>query len=330
MVENRVKAFALFHQDRWSEEQIAEALGATLEDVERWLELEGAARKRLGTFPLTSLIPDRGHSPTDTKEKTCDEHGPYLSTKFSLNNPPKGMGEKATSFWTGCPNCNSILHAESIRRHDEIRNGTTSNRDAMRRDALRATGVPDRFLDCDIWNWQRGMDQQREVHDVVKSYCMSIEDVIQHGRCLVLFGASGTGKTHLACGIVRHVTEKGGTACYATLQDAIGRIRATYAKDSEVSEESVLKALCSVDMLVLDELGRQSDSVHEREMLFRILNRRYSDLRPTVLVSNLDRPKLIPFLGTALCDRLLEAGGRFLNFDWASQRSRRPPSTNEE
>jgi hypothetical protein len=40
--------------------------------------------------------------------------------------------------------------------------------------------------------------------------------------------------------------------------------------------------------------------------------------------------KLHQFIGQALADRLLEAGGRFINFDWASQRSRKTPETNKD
>ncbi len=322
MTDTKSKVFSLVHQDRLPIPEIAEMLGLTEDQVLAMAKSEGVARSKSGTVPLTSLIPDRGHTVTGRQPRTCDEHGPYESQQWTLNNAPERMPVAMRSFWSQCPECNRIGEAEVARRTAEIRN-RKANVDAMRKEALRASGIPERFLDCDVWHWQRGMDKQREVWETVKSYCIRIEDVIQHGRCLVLFGSSGTGKTHLACGIVRHVVEKGGTAKYLTIQDAIGLIRSTYNKGAEQTEDEMLAAICNVDMLVLDEIGRQSDSAHERESMFRILNRRYSDLRPTILVSNLERVGLFKFLGQALCDRLMEAGGRFLSFDWASQRSRR-------
>ena len=329
MTETRVKAFAMVHQDRLPIPEVAELLGITPEQVVALVKLEGASRQRAGTFPLTSAIPDRGHTVTATKDAVCDQHGPYLSQQWTINNPPERMPVDQRSFWGQCPQCDRIQQPEVERRTAEIRN-RKANQDALRKEALRASGVPERFLDCDVWHWQRGMDKQREVWDVVKSYCMRIEDVIQHGRCLVLFGQSGTGKTHLACGIIRHVCEKGGVGRYTTAGDAIGMIRSTYSKGADKTEEDAMAELCRVDVLVIDEVGRQSDSNHERETMFRVLNRRYSDLKPTVLVSNLDRVALFNFLGQAVCDRLMEAGGRFLNFDWASQRSRRPDSDTDK
>ena len=329
MTDNRVKAFAMVHQDRLSIPEVAELLGITPEQVVALVKLEGAARQKAGTFPLTSAVPDRGHTVTATKDAVCDQHGPYLSQQWTINNPPERMPVDQRSFWGQCPQCDRIQQPEVERRTAEIRN-RKANQDALRKEQFRASGIPERYIDCDVWHWQHGMEKQREVWEVVKSYCRRIEDVIQHGRCLVFFGEKGTGKTHLACGIVRHVVEKGGTAMYETVAGAVGRIRSTYSKGSSETERDVLDLFSRVDLLVLDEVGRQSDSAHDREMLFRILDLRYADLKPTVLASNLERKALYEFLGQALCDRLLEAGGRFLNFDWASQRSRRRPDSDTD
>lgn len=322
MTDNKTRAFAMVHQDRLPIAQIAEILGVSGEEVLRLAGVEGKARTKAGTFPLTSTVPDRGHTVTASEERVCDEHGPYTSDRWELNNPPEAMPAILRGFWSQCPTCDRMGQAEVERRTAEIRN-RKANQDALRREMFRASGIPERFLDKDVWRYQRGMPKQNEAWEAVKSYCMRIEDVIQNGRCLVLFGASGTGKTHLACGVVRHVIEKGGTALYITIQDAVGRIRSTYSKKGDSTEDEVLAEFQRVDVLAIDEIGRQSDSAHERETFFRILNRRYQDLRPTVLVSNLERKALHEFLGQAMCDRLLEAGGRFLNFDWASQRNRK-------
>ena len=312
----------MVHQDRLPVSQIAEILGVSTDEVVRMAGVEAKARTKAGTFPITSDRPDRGHRVAASEERVCDEHGPYTSDRWELNDPPESMPAKLRGFWSQCPTCDRIGQAEVERRTADVRN-RKANQDAMRREAFRASGIPERFLDKDVWHYQRGMPKQVEVWEAVKSYCMRIDDVIQHGQCLVLFGASGTGKTHLACGVARHVIEKGGTALYMTMQDAVGRIRSTYSKKADATEDEVLAEFTRVDVLALDEVGRQSDSAHERETFFRIMNRRYQDLRPTVLVSNLERKALHEFLGQAMCDRLLEAGGRFLSFDWASQRIRK-------
>jgi DNA replication protein DnaC len=264
--------------------------------------------------------------------RQCQKHGAFESVLSELRPQPVHPESRAPHRFqaaTSCPICNGEMQLEADRRHLEIMGGV-SERDRLRAAAFRAAGIPDRFKDCDIWHWQHGMDQQRRVWDAVRDYCTGLAHVVATGQCMVLLGAAGTGKTHLACGIVRHVIEKGGTARYATVLDAIGTIRATYSRGAEQSEQEAMEALCSVDVLALDEVGRQTDTGHEREMLFRILDGRYRNLRPTVLVSNLNRDKLSEFLGPAIVDRTREAGGRWLVLDWASQRNQRPRAAASE
>lgn len=258
--------------------------------------------------------------------RTCDQHGDYECVREQLVPAPVHLqtGRPVPVYAAStCPQCDRKKQREADVREAEIRGGMTE-RDRLRAAALREAGIPERFKDADVWHWQHGMDQQRRVWDVVRSYCTGFESVLQTGACLTMLGAPGTGKTHLAIGIVRHVIEKGGTALYTTAMDAVGRIRATFDKSTRSeTEQAALESMASVDLLAVDEVGRQTDSAHERETLFRILDARYRGLRPTVLVSNLNPTKLAAFLGEAVVDRLKEAGGRWLVFDWASHRSRR-------
>lgn len=258
--------------------------------------------------------------------RTCDQHGAYECIREELLPSPMHLvtGKAVRTYAaSSCPTCNAEKQREADIREQEIRGGMTE-RDRLRAAALREAGIPERFAGCTVWNWQHGMDQQRRVWDIVRDYCTGFEQVVATGRCLLMLGAPGTGKTHLLVGIVRHVVEKGGTALYTTALDAVGRIRATYDKATRVeSEEQAMGALATCDLLAIDEVGRQTDSAHEREMLFRILDKRYGNLKPTVLASNLPKDPLLKFLGAAVVDRLAEAGGKSLVFDWASQRSRR-------
>lgn len=137
---------------------------------------------------------------------------------------------------------------------------------------------------------------------------------------MILLGATGTGKTHLACGLLRHVIEKGGTGQYTTVMDMLGRIKATFSGKGE-TETDVIDELTKCDLLVIDEVGRSLDSNYEVAQFFRVLDKRYQWQKPTVLATNLTQPKLREFLGDAVVDRLREAGGALLSFDWASQRS---------
>lgn len=76
-----------------------------------------------------------------------------------------------------------------------------------------------------------------------------------------------------------------------------------------------------LDLLILDEIGAQLGTDWERLMLFKIINERYKQVLPTILISNLDRGQLSDYLGARIVDRMSEGGGTTLTLDWESYRS---------
>ena len=75
------------------------------------------------------------------------------------------------------------------------------------------------------------------------------------------------------------------------------------------------------DLLILDEVGVQYGSESERIELFKVVNGRYDELKPMIMLSNLAITRLLEYLGERIYDRLLDAGGRVVTFDWKSWRS---------
>ena len=147
---------------------------------------------------------------------------------------------------------------------------------------------------------------------------------------LLIAARSETEERHLAIGMVRHVVEKGGTAHYTTVMDMLGRIKDTYHKDAHETEAQVIGLLSTVDFLAIDEVGKSLDTNYEQAQFFRLMDIRYRNLKPTLLVTNLNKDKLVAYLGDAVVDRMREAGGLLLSFDWGTNRStKRPPSKDD-
>lgn len=262
--------------------------------------------------------------------RTCKDHGAYESRQMDFDPPVRPIDDKPIPqflgpWWTKCPKCDAAMQLESDAHDAEIRGGITQRQHFVNM-RLAAAGIPARFKDAQIWNWEHRADSQRKVWQWARDYAGSFEQAIESGRSAGFIGVPGTGKTHLAIGLLRHIVEKGGTGSYTTVMDMLGRIRATFDRDHSETEAKVIDELAGCDLLVIDEVGRSLDSNYELAQFFRVLDTRYRDLRPTLLVSNLSPAKFREFLGDAVVDRLREAGGAVLVFDWGSQRSsRRPP-----
>lgn len=75
---------------------------------------------------------------------------------------------------------------------------------------------------------------------------------LEQQRDLVLVGGTGTGKTHLAVGIVRSCIRAGARGRFFNVVDLVNKLDAE-ARDSRQGRTADL--LCRLDFVVLDELG---------------------------------------------------------------------------
>lgn len=101
---------------------------------------------------------------------------------------------------------------------------------------------------------------------------------------LFITGTVGTGKTHLAAAIVRHLIEARTDVTFRRCARFYADVRETYRTNA--SEETVLEPLEQTRFLVLDDLGAGSLSDHERRFTLELLERRLNKNRPTVMTSN--------------------------------------------
>ena len=143
------------------------------------------------------------------------------------------------------------------------------------------------------------------------------------GRGAIFLGNVGTGKTHLAVSIGKHVMRKhGASVLFVSVQRAIRSIKDTWARGSSVTEAQAVALLTFPDLLILDEVGVQHGSEYERQVLFDVLNERYETRKPTIFLSNktLDEFKVV--MGERVMDRLREDGAPVVPFCWPSARGR--------
>ena len=80
--------------------------------------------------------------------------------------------------------------------------------------------------------------------------------------------------------------------------------------------------LAGIDLLILDEVGMQYGTEAEQITLFDIIDKRYRDLKPTILLTNQNSSGLKQFLGERSFDRVKEEC-IWVTFLWASHRGKR-------
>lgn len=241
-----------------------------------------------------------------TETRRCAKHGDY-EAKYLMRN-----------LWTPCPTCGEEQRKEQERIAQQQ---AESNRKHAIDMILGRSGIPQRFADRTLDGFKAETPEQERVLKICRAYADRFDDRLANGGGLVMCGKPGTGKTHLACGIANHIAEKGRTSLFLSVMQAVRRVKETWGRhDGETEAEAIAKML-RPDLLILDEVGVQFGSEAEKLILFEIINGRYSDMRPTIIISNLERKELDGYLGERVIDRMGEGGGAVLAFNWDSKRS---------
>ena len=185
----------------------------------------------------------------------------------------------------------------------------------------QAADVPARFGNRTLANWKPRTPAQRKVHAAVRSWAAqwATGDV----GALVLSGAPGLGKTHLACGLLADAIADGRTGHYAAVPATLARLRDSYARDAEQRASAILAPLQDAGLLVLDEIAASRGSDWERETLSALVDDRYRDGGGLVIATNAAPSELPAWIGERAADRLAEFG-LVLTLDGASYRSAAP------
>lgn len=114
---------------------------------------------------------------------------------------------------------------------------------------------------------------------------------------VLLLGGVGTGKTHAAVAMARRRFEGGADVLFAPAVELLDDLRPN-------GPEGTMDRACSVDVLVLDDLGSERPTDWTGERLYRLVNRRWLEERPTLVTANLSAEALEQAVGNRMFSRL--------------------------
>lgn len=168
------------------------------------------------------------------------------------------------------------------------------DRDAVAR-LIEAAGIPPRYCHYKLSNFQVSSDsaamrdQLTQARTIAQQYAEGF--LLEGGRFresgLLFFGPPGAGKTHLAVGVLVDVVERYRVhARFAEFTSLIHQIQSTFDPGSPESKREILDPLVGAELLVLDELGSQQPTPWVRDVLYLIINHRYTHRLPTLFTTN--------------------------------------------
>ncbi len=177
-----------------------------------------------------------------------------------------------------------------------------------------------RYVGCSLSTYQATTDAQREAVAKLRVYGEAIVENVKQGQGVVLFGPKGTGKDHLmtSLGVFAHrenirVEWENGLEIYAECRDRM---------KTEGGEAEYIDAMKRAQVLYISDPLPPTGTLteYQQQTLFRVLDDRYSNLKPTWLTINVSgRKELDERVGAATADRMID-GALCIYCNWPSNR----------
>ena len=252
------------------------------------------------------------------EQLNCETHGPYMS---------RVPEEEMLGIWWTDKSCAACKESEKAQKEIQDREEYEEKNERM----LMSCGISKRNLRHTLKNLKHSNENQEHAIALLRQYASEFSrdaatnKTTKPARGLIIVGPVGTGKTLLASALVRNVALKGLGASLVKTIELVREVKSTWGKKPSDgtyhdTESDVMRHYSTTSLLVIDEIGVQFGSETEKMIIFDVIDQRYNNMLPTVIISNLNIDGVKDMLGDRTVDRLREDGGKLIVLDGPSNR----------
>ena len=196
------------------------------------------------------------------------------------------------------------------------------------KDALYRSGVSKRF-------------RLARMEDFSKSF----QEAARQKQNLFMYGPRGVGKTHYLCACLRDLlrqemeeefedpakpgsimqapqTALNPPAAFLPVPELMLEFKHSYSRNANETETQVLARYSNIKILALDDLGAERVSDWSIQMLYLLIDRRYREMRQTLISSNMSLSEIAESFDDRIASRISEMC-QIVKFDGEDRRLRR-------
>jgi DNA replication protein DnaC len=173
-----------------------------------------------------------------------------------------------------------------------------------------------RYSECSFENFKCKTEDQKKVLNRI----IEITEQIKNGKGLIFafIGGWGTGKDHLAAAIVRKLANY--RIIHTTVMRMSREIREAGKNDSKFKQQDIIDSFSLCDFLILNEIGVQSVTAFERNIIHEIIDSHYRAMTSVLLISNEQKEKFQECIDAPGLNRVWDRIDEKLLFTWGSER----------
>jgi DNA replication protein DnaC len=193
----------------------------------------------------------------------------------------------ATARDESCPICRGTGWAIERREGREVAVRCRCRAARQESTLLAASRIPPRYGACTLDNfdpeWDPGSPSLPQALRATRAF---VADYPQVRRGLLFMGPVGIGKTHLAVAALREIVLKhGARGIYVNFLELVQALQMSFDGGTRTREE-IMSPVIEADLVVLDELGAGKLTPWVMDLMYLVINSRYSQSRITLATSN--------------------------------------------
>ena len=250
-----------------------------------------AEPERLTTSEVEAKVPE---------ETPQIVHCPDCGKNWESHWPSKKVGGERIE--RRCDECQHLYEEAQRRRQRRERRERTVGK----------VEVPPYYRDAYIQTFKgHGPPDDRAKRDLVRDHANRyVEGWPDVPSVVLMIGAPGTGKGHVAYSILRSLRDVLDVVpWFAKLPDVIRDLREAWGRHEGPTEAERLRKYREADLLVIDEISRHAFYGEPHRHLYDLVDYRVEWMRPTILTTNESLGEFEEIVGPAILSRIAGESG---------------------